>query len=217
MGAAIAFNVWRYYRATGDTEFLYAHGAEVLLEIARFRASIAQWNEARGRYDILGVLGPDEFHDRYPDRQTPGLDTNTYTNVMASWCLARALEIFEILPAERVRELRETLGIGEEELERWDDVSRRLFLPIHDDGIQSQFEGYEALAEFDWEEYRRRYDNIRRLDLILESEDDSPNHYKAAKQADVLMLFYLFSADELEELLVLHGIPGNAARMRRKK
>src|SRR5690606_29484874 len=107
---------------------------------------------------------------------------------------------FEILPAERVRELRETLGIGEEELERWDDVSRRLFLPIHDDGIQSQFEGYEALAEFDWEEYRRRYDNIRRLDLILESEDDSPNHYKAAKQADVLMLFYLFSADELEEL-----------------
>lgn len=200
VGAAIAFNVWRYYQATGDTEFLYAYGAEMVLEIGRFWASIAQWNDARGRYDIPGVLGPDEFHDRYPGRKTPGLDNNTYTNVMASWCLARALEIFEVLPAERGRELRETLGIGEEELERWDDVSRKLFLPIHDDGIPSQFEGYEALAEFDWEEYRRRYGNIRRLDLILESEKDSPNHYKAAKQADVLMLFYLFSADELEEL-----------------
>ena len=32
--------------------------------IARFWASIAQLNEARGRYDVRGVMGPDEFHDR---------------------------------------------------------------------------------------------------------------------------------------------------------
>ena len=31
---------------------------------ARFWASIAQLNEARGRYDVRGVMGPDEFHDR---------------------------------------------------------------------------------------------------------------------------------------------------------
>ena len=33
--------------------------------------------------------------------------------------------------------------------------------------------------------------------LILEKEGDSPNRYQISKQADVLMLFYLFSADEL--------------------
>jgi trehalose/maltose hydrolase-like predicted phosphorylase len=75
-----------------------------------------------------------------------------------------------------------------------------MFVPFHVDGIISQFEGYETLLEFDWEGYRARYGNIQRLDLILESESDNTNRYKVAKQADVLMLFYLFSAEELSEL-----------------
>ncbi|MDZ7749229.1 MAG: glycosyl hydrolase family 65 protein [Halofilum sp. (in: g-proteobacteria)] len=82
----------------------------------------------------------------------------------------------------------------------WDDISRRLRVPFHDGGIISQFEGYEALEEFDWEGYRERYGDIHRLDRILEAEGDSPNRYKASKQADVLMLFYLFSAEELRML-----------------
>jgi trehalose/maltose hydrolase-like predicted phosphorylase len=215
VGAAVAYNVWQHHQATGDAEFLVAYGAELLLEIARFWASIAQWNEARGRYDIRGVLGPDEFHDRYPGREAAGLDNNTYTNVMASWCLARALELFDLLPEERGRELREMLGIEREEMERWDDMSRKLFLPFHADGVPSQFEGYDALQELDWDGYRRRYGNIRRLDLILEAEGDTPNRYKAAKQADVLMLFYLFSADELVELFARLGYPFDRAAIPR--
>ncbi|HXW38364.1 MAG TPA: glycosyl hydrolase family 65 protein, partial [Acidimicrobiales bacterium] len=42
---------------------------------------------------------------------------------------------------------------------------------------------------------------IGRLDLILEAEGDSVNRYKVGKQADALMLFYLFSADELRSVL----------------
>jgi trehalose/maltose hydrolase-like predicted phosphorylase len=194
VGAAIAYNVWKYHLATGDTEFLYSYGAELVFEIARFWASIARWNEARGRYDICGVIGPDEFHDRYPDRAVPGLDNNAYTNVMAAWCLARALNLFALLPDERCREICEVLRIEREEIALWEDVSRKLYLPFHSDGVLSQFEGYEALKEFDWATYRRRYDNIMRLDLILEAEGESPNRYKLSKQADVLMLFYLFSA-----------------------
>ncbi len=200
VGAAVAYNVWQYYQASGDAEFLYSFGAELMFEIARFWASIAQWNEARGRYDIRGVMGPDEFHDGYPDRDTPGLDNNTYTNVMAAWCIARALDLFEVLPKERCRELCEDLRIEQEELARWEHVSCKLYLPFHDDGILSQFEGYEALQEFDWSAYRRKYPNIMRLDLILEAENDTPNRYKLSKQADVLMAFYLFSAEELAEL-----------------
>lgn len=41
---------------------------------------------------------------------------------------------------------------------------------------------------------------IRLKELILEAEHDSANRYKVSKQADVLMLFYLFSAEELREL-----------------
>ena len=68
------------------------------------------------------------------------------------------------------------------------------------DGVISQFEGYGQLQEFDWEHYRNRYGNIGRLDLILHAEGDTTNRYKLSKQADVLMLFYLFSADELRTL-----------------
>jgi alpha,alpha-trehalase len=71
---------------------------------------------------------------------------------------------------------------------------------FHEGNIISQFEGYEDLGELDWEAYRKKYNNIRRLDRILEAEGDSANHYKVSKQADVLMLFYLFSKEELKEL-----------------
>jgi trehalose/maltose hydrolase-like predicted phosphorylase len=75
-----------------------------------------------------------------------------------------------------------------------------MFVPFHD-GVISQFEGYERLAELDWDQYRRQYGNIQRLDRILEAESDDVNSYKASKQADALMLLYLMSSDELRELL----------------
>ena len=75
-----------------------------------------------------------------------------------------------------------------------------MFVPFHD-GVISQFEGYDKLAELDWDAYRNRYGNIQRLDRILEAEDDDVNRYKASKQADALMLLYLLSSDELREVL----------------
>ena len=67
-------------------------------------------------------------------------------------------------------------------------------VPFHGDAIISQFDGYDRLLEFDWDGYRQRYGNITRLDRILKAEGDSPDRYKLAKQADVLMLFYLLPA-----------------------
>ncbi|WP_338243768.1 glycoside hydrolase family 65 protein [Aurantiacibacter hainanensis] len=200
VNAAIAYNVWRYYDATRDEEFLNFHGAEMLCEIARFWASIARWNPKRERYDIRGVMGPDEFHDAYPEAEQAGLDNNAYTNVMASWVLQRALTALDRVEPVRRSQLCETLSLGDTELEAWDEISRKLFVPFHD-GIPSQFEGYEHLEEFDWEGYREKYGDIHRLDRILEAEGDSVNRYKASKQADVLMLFYLFSIEELHEQL----------------
>jgi trehalose 6-phosphate phosphatase len=145
-------------------------------------------------------MGPDEFHTGYPEAPTKGVDNNAYTNVMTVWVLLRALEVLSRVPDRRRTELIELLRLGPEETQRWQDISRRMYVPMHDDGIISQFEGYDRLAEFDWDAYRSRYGDIRRLDRILESEGDSPNGYKASKQADLLMLFYLLSADELGEL-----------------
>jgi alpha,alpha-trehalase len=112
----------------------------------------------------------------------------------------RARDALDAIPPDACRELRETLTLTDDELDRWDDVSRKLYVPFHDEGIISQFEGYGDLEEFDWQGYREKYGDIQRLDRILEAEGDSPNRYKVSKQADVLMLFYLFSSEELTQL-----------------
>ncbi|MFE6828472.1 glycoside hydrolase family 65 protein [Streptomyces sp. NPDC057690] len=199
VGSAVAYNVWRYCEASGDAEFLHTKGAEMMLQIARFWADSASWDERLGRHRIRGVMGPDEYHDAYPDARQPGLDDNAYTNVTAAWVLARTLDVLRNLPEPRRRELAERNGLDEGEMEQWEDVSRTLHVPFHD-GVISQFEGYGDLAELDWEGYRERYGDIRRLDRILEAEGDTVNRYKASKQADVLMLGFLFAPAELRFL-----------------
>ena len=198
---AIAYNVWQHYMVTGSTAFLRFTGAELLIEIARFWASLATYNAEEDRYEIHGVMGPDEYHEAYPDSDEPGLRNNTYTNVMVVWLLQRALEALEVLPPHYRQELVAELAIGDDELDRWRDITHKMKVVFHADGVLTQFEGYEDLAEFDWEGYRERYGNIARLDRLLEAEGDSTDRYKLAKQADVLMLLFLLSRTELRELL----------------
>ena len=186
VGSAVAYNVWQYFQVTDDREFLESHGAELILEIARFWASIARFNASRGRYEIHGVMGPDEYREGYPDAAGPGLSNNSYTNIMAVWVLWRALDVLDVVSTIRRAELMASLGLTRDEIARWDEISRCMFVPIQADGIISQFEGYDSLEEFDWAGYRARYGNIQRLDLILEAEDDTPNRYKLSKQADVV-------------------------------
>ena len=200
VGIAVAYNAWQYYQVTGDLAYLIDHGAETLLEIARFWCSRTTYDSGNDRYHIRGVIGPDEFHSGYPDRPYEGIDNNAYTNIMAVWVILRAMDALESMPLANRLDLCEKLRITDAELARWDHVSRRMFVPFHD-GVISQFEGYEHLAELDWDAYRMRYGNIQRLDRILESENDDVNRYQASKQADVLMLLYLLSSDELRELL----------------
>jgi trehalose/maltose hydrolase-like predicted phosphorylase len=200
VGAAIFYNIWRYYQTTGDFEFLLAYGAELMLEIARFWSSIAHYNPERQRYEIHGVMGPDEFHEKYPGSQEEGLRNNAYTNVMVAWICEIALQVLDLLPERRRRSLCNRIGCSKDELQTWKEMSKRMFVPFHDDGIISQFEGYEELEELNWEAYRAKYGNIQRLDRILRAEGDTPDRYKLSKQADVLMLFFIFPEEELRPL-----------------
>ncbi|MFI6706473.1 pyridoxamine 5'-phosphate oxidase family protein [Nonomuraea sp. NPDC050478] len=196
VGLAIAYNVWQYHLVTGS---MPDWCAELFIEIARFFASLAVLDPASGRYEIRGVMGPDEYQTGYPDAGSPGLDNNAYTNVMTVWLLLRALEIAPSVPA-----------VGSREPARWADITRRMRVDFHD-GVISQFTGYADLPELDWERHR----GVRRLDRALEAEGDDVNRYKAAKQADTLMLFYLLSGDELLGILDRLGYPADPGLVRR--
>ncbi|TVR98707.1 MAG: glycoside hydrolase family 65 protein [Rhodospirillales bacterium] len=207
VNAAIFYNIWEYYRTTGDVDFLWDHGAEMMLEIALFWSSIAHFNAERDRFEIHGVMGPDEFHEKYPGRVEEGLRNNAYTNVMVAWICETVGRILDILPEQRRRALTGKLGLTDDDVARFEEMSRKMFVPFHKDGIISQFEGYEDLEELDWDAYRARYDNIQRLDRILKAEGDDPDRYKLAKQADTLMLFFLFPEERLKRLFDKLGYP----------
>jgi trehalose/maltose hydrolase-like predicted phosphorylase len=198
VGAAIAWNIWQYYLATGDIEFLKDAGAEVLMEIARFWASIAEFNSALGRFEIRGVVGPDEYHTARPGASVPGLNNNAYTNVMAAWTLCRGLECLDHVPEPRRSELREQLRIEDAELAKWDDISRRMRIVFHD-GVISQFEGFEKLCQLDIGKISDRGSG-QRIDWVLDARGDSVDAYQIVKQADTLMLLYLLRERGLTEI-----------------
>jgi len=125
------------------------YGAGILFEIARFWASITSYNENIQRYEIKDIMGPDEYHDRYPEAENPGLDNNAYTNLMAAWCLCRALDMTERLSPTRLGELSRTLSLNAEEIEHWRDIGKKMLVVLQKDGIISQFEGYDALDKLD--------------------------------------------------------------------
>lgn len=214
VGLAVVYGAWQYYQATDDLAFIRDSGAELMIEVTRHFASRATDDATQDRFDIAGVMGPDEFHDGYPDAPGLGLRNNAYTNVMVAWTIERTLEALDLLTGVECGSPDDRLVLRPGERERWIRIRHRLRVPFHADGVISQFEGYEQLAEFDWAGYRVRYGDIGRLDLILAAEGDSTNNYRLSKQADVLMLFYLFSAEELRELLdpMGYSLPPEAIR-----
>jgi len=207
VSAAIFYNIWQYYQTTTDREFLVHYGAEMLLEIARFWASIAHFSAERGRFEIHGVMGPDEYHELEHGKEEHGVRNNAYTNVMVAWICEVAREVLDLLSDAERQALSDKIGLTDDDVQVWTDMSYKMFVPFHEDGMISQFEGYEGLKEFDWDGYRQKYGNIQRLDRILKAEGDTPDRFKLAKQADTLMLWYLFEEDEVGRLFGRLGYP----------
>lgn len=93
-------------------------------------------------------MGPDEFHEKYPDSDKAGLKNNAYTNVMVAWLLDKALHVLEdLLSQARREEMMSRLHLTRQELDRWEHITFRMcvpFLPEHP-GVIAQFEGWDKL------------------------------------------------------------------------
>jgi len=198
---AVAFNVWEYYHITNDKEFLEQYGLEIFLEVCRFWESKTKWDEKTGRYSIDGVMGPDEFHEKYPNTEKGGLKDNAYTNIMVAWLFKTAGRLLNEISDKANENLSKSIGFQEEELVRWNKIRKKLRLVISDDGIIAQYDGYFELKELDWDAYRKKYGNVYRMDRLLKAEGKSADAYKVAKQADMLMTFYNLEKEEVDALL----------------
>ena len=212
---AVAYNAWTYGELSGDHGFVVGPGADLIVEICRFWVSVARWNETRERFEIAGVMGPDEYHEMLPGAAEAGLRNNAYTNVMVSWLLERAGELLTVQLDEAERaDVMERLDLTERELGQWERIRTKLAVSMSEEGVLERFEGYFGLEELDMDPYRRRYGSIGRLDRILKAEGKSPDAFKVAKQADTLMLFYLLPPAVVGGLLETlgHDPPGDLLR-----
>ncbi len=197
---AIAYNVYQYFHISTDLEFLEKYGLEMFLEICRFWASKACFNKSAGRYSIENVMGPDEFHEKYPGTDEGGLRDNTYTNIMTVWAFAKADELLNQIDDPAKKEIFTKIGFSNKELDKWNDIASKMNIVIKDD-ILAQYDGYFELKELDWEHYRKKYGNIYRMDRILKAEGKSADEYKVAKQADTLQIFYNLDKQDVGEIL----------------
>jgi kojibiose phosphorylase len=181
----VAIALWEYFRITGDDSLLLAGGAEVILECARFYYSYACFKKDQNRYEILDVVGPDEYHER--------VNNNAFTSRVAKATFeianATAKHLKQKHP-DKFKALVRKIGIAGE-LPLFVEAAELLYVPQPDEktGVIEQFDGYHQLRETTVEALKARMIH--------------PNEYwgagqglavptKIIKQADVVMMLNLF-------------------------
>jgi maltose phosphorylase len=170
---AVAYAIWHYVKATGDTAFLHSEGVEILVQICRFLASRGQWSQS-GKFGYYTVMGPDEFQMM--------VNNNAYTNYMAKRTFEFTLETLEGMDLARH-------GCTPAELEAWRSLAEKMFIPYDaKTGLFEQHEGFFNLPHIDVDSipvedfplyHHWSYDRIYRNDMI--------------KQPDVLMFMFLYN------------------------
>jgi maltose phosphorylase len=186
---AIAYAIYDYIRYTGEQEYLIDYGLEVLVGIARFWSQRVQWSQAKEKYVMLGVTGPNEFENN--------VNNNWYTNKMASWCLTYALEsmkwVEEVNP-ERYAEICKKINFEASETVRWEHIVEHMYYPYSEKhNVFLQQDGFldkALIPAADLPKDQRPIVEHWSWDRILRS--------CYIKQADVLQGFYFFE-DEFDE------------------
>ncbi len=140
----VALAAWRYVRTTDDVDFLADHGAEILFEVARFLHSFVRFDEVRERYEVIRLLGPDEWHEN--------VDNDAYTNHVSRLALGHALAAHELLATRRPKaltRLQRDLDIGDDDLAAWHRVRDhlRVMTPDPDTLLVEQFDGFHELED----------------------------------------------------------------------
>ena len=184
---AIAYAIHNYIRYTGDEQYLADCGLEVLVGIARFWAQRITWSEARRKYVLLGVTGPNEYENN--------VDNNWYTSYIACWSMRYAAWaarwVRENRPADYARICAKRAFDEAAETAVWHRIADNMYLGEDRElGIFLQQDGYldkEQTLVADLDPTERPINQKWSWDRILRS--------CFIKQADVLQGLYFFGEE----------------------
>jgi nigerose phosphorylase len=189
----VAIAMWEYFKITGDDSLLREGGAEVILECARFYYSYAYFKKDKNRYEILDVIGPDEYHER--------VNNNAFTSMVAKATFEIANATVHYLQQKYPKDLEtlvKKINIADE-LPMFEEAEKLIYVPQPDEktGIIEQFDAYFKLKDATIAE--------------LKSKMIHPNEYlgagqglavptKVIKQADVVYMLSFFKERYSKEI-----------------
>jgi len=190
---AMIYGIYNYVNYTNDFEYIPKFGMEVMIGVARFWHQRANFSEAKNKYVILGVTGPNEYENN--------VNNNFYTNYLAKWCIEYAVESLQKVKNEYAEDYNRVLtkaNLTEAETKQWLQVANNMYFAFDEEKkIYLQQDGFldkELIPVAKLPKEDRPINQKWSWDRILRS--------CYIKQADVLqgMFFFedQFSKQELE-------------------
>ncbi len=187
----IVYAIKSYIDRTKDDEILMEGALELILEVARFYLSYGRYNLLLDRFEILDVLGPDEYHER--------VSNNAFTNKLVSMVFETVIQYEKQFKDDKnmfFYNLVKKIDFYKE-LSLIKDLVHKVYLKeVDKDHLIEQFDGYNRLKDISKDE--------------LLKQKLHPNEYlggsglagdtKIIKQADVITMLYLFKNDYEKEI-----------------
>ena len=185
ISADIVFAMWDYCRTTEDYSLLVDGGINLMYECLWFFYTYSCFKPYKNRYELLDVIGPDEYHER--------VNNNAFTNIMVK----HAADIF-LLALDKVKsEYPLYFESFNKDLGWAYDFSEKLYVPQpNGEGIIEQFDGYYKLENVTPETLKKRE---------LKTNEYWGGHGLASttrtiKQADVVMMLNVFRNEYSKEV-----------------
>jgi len=183
INADIVYALKKYVEVTGDMDFLYSEGAEILVETARLWRDLGFFSPSKeGKFCIHAVTGPDEYNTV--------VDNNTFTNLMARENLRYASRTVDLMRRDHpllYGELQDKTGLKDEEITQWEAAAENMYIPYNDGlGIHPQDDSF--LDKKDWNFEGTALD---KYPLLLHYHPLVIYRHKVIKQADLLLAMFL--------------------------
>jgi len=183
INADIMYALKKYADVTGDTEFLYDEGAEMLVETARLWYDLGFFSPREGDgFCIHGVTGPDEY--------ATVVNNNTYTNLMARenlWFAAKVVEEVHASHPDRYAALVHKTGLNISEAQDWQRAADAMLVPFDGElGIHPQDDSFLEREAWDFADTP-----ADKYPLLLHYHPLVIYRHRAVKQADVVLAMFL--------------------------
>jgi alpha,alpha-trehalose phosphorylase len=183
INADIMYALKKYVDVTGDREFLYHEGVEMLVETARLWNDLGFYSERmEGKFCIHGVTGPDEYNTV--------VNNNTYTNLMARenlWYAAAAVEELRNERPELLAALVDKTGLELPEVDEWKRAADHMYIPFNEMlGIHPQDNAF--LEREPWDFANTPAD---KYPLLLHYHPLVIYRHQVIKQADIVLAMFL--------------------------